>query len=62
MMETELSHGKAFRIFVRRHKDVHWFHHRWYMYERNVCSATSESSQSSSRRVSFFKESYINLT
>ena len=31
---------------VPRHKDVHWLHHRWYMYERHICSVTSEPSQS----------------
>ena len=57
-METELSHQTAFRnsVSVPRHKDVH---HRWYMYEQNVCSVTftSEPSQSSSRCISSFKDS-----
>ena len=35
----------------------HWLHHRLYMYEHNVCSVISEPSQSSSRRVSSFKDS-----
>ena len=56
-METELSNETAFRNSVPRHKDVHWLHHRWYMYEHNVCSVTSEPSQSSSRRVLSFKYS-----
>ena len=43
-------------VSVPRHKDVH---HRWYMYEQNVCSVTftSEPSQSSSRCISSFKDS-----
>ena len=30
-METQLSHLTPFRNFVPRHRDAHWFHHRWYM-------------------------------
>ena len=60
-METELSHETAFRNSVPRHKDVHLLHCRWYMYEHNVCSVTSEPSQISSRRVSSFKDSSLLL-
>ena len=30
---------------------MHWLHHRYYMYEHNVCSVTSEPSQSSSIKI-----------
>ena len=39
------------------HKYVHWFLHRRCVDEHNVCSVTSEPSQSSSRRLSSFKNS-----
>ena len=41
-LETELSHKTAFRNFVPWNKDVNWLHHRWYVYEHNVYSVTSE--------------------
>ena len=42
---------------VPRHNDMHWLHHRCYMNEHNVCGVISEPPQSSSRRVSSFKDS-----
>ena len=45
------------RNSLYRHKNVHWLHHRWNMYEHNVFSVTSNPSQSSSRRVSSLKDS-----
>ena len=56
-METEVSYLKAFRSSAPRHKDVHWPHGRWYMYEDNVCSDTSEPSQSTSQLLSSADES-----
>ena len=47
----------SFRNSVPRHKCVHLLHRRCYIDERNVCSVTREPSQSSSRRVSSFKDS-----
>ena len=53
MMEAELRNGSA-----PRHKDVHWLYHRCYIDEhKRVCCVTSEPTQSSSRRVSSYKDS-----
>ena len=60
-MGTELSHYVVFRKSVPRHKDVQWLQHRWYLYEHNVCSVTSEPSQSSSKHISSFMDSSMLL-
>ena len=54
-METELSYLTAFTSSAPRHKDVHWLHHRYHMENTKMCSVTSESSLTSSRRVSPFQ-------
>ena len=56
-MKAELSHTTTLRNSVPRHEVVHWLHHRWYIYEHNVYSVTSEPSESSSRSVWSFKDS-----
>ena len=58
MMKTESSAiRQLLGILYIANKNEHWFHSKYYMTEHNVCSVTSKPFQSSSRRVSFFKES-----
>ena len=47
-MEGKLSFETVFRNPAPRHKGAHWLHHRYYT---EVCSVTSEPTQSSSRCV-----------
>ena len=62
--DGKISHQiNSLRNFVPvpRHKDVHLLHHRWCLYEHNVCSVNSRLSQSSRRRASSFKDSLAKI-